>query len=135
MRSAIAGVVLAVAGAGGAGAVEQVAGASLALSASSGSCQLQWTTQGGAGDLELGLPQPCQFHRDRNGAIRIRSVGSAEHVLVESVTRSPESPGQCVTQIRGIAVAAGAVAASPHVSKVAACPPVQWDEKMFIGLF
>jgi hypothetical protein len=89
------------------------------------------------GTLSLQLPSPCQFHRGSKGEPRFVTTKDALVLLVESSRRSPSNStgvlkALCDTQIQGIVIRPEGVFASKAISKVKACPPFQWDEKMFL---
>lgn len=124
------------------GALAQAAGAlpvmppaeSAELAAKGDRCVLTWAGENGREELAVGIPFPCAFHREPGGAVRYHLMGSRRLALIEHSTPDP-ARGGCLTTIRGVAFDGEAVALSPGLEKVAACPPFRWDEKMFIGLF
>jgi len=86
-------------------------------------------------DIDLRLKWPCQFHRDASGTLRTRQVGTRQVILVESSQQQPAPSQDCRTEIQAIRNTGQGLEASSAVSRVTACPPFQWDEKVFIGLF
>lgn len=86
-------------------------------------------------DLDLQLEWPCRFHLDRHGVLRTRQVGSSHVLLVESSEAMPPPDRDCRTTLQAVRSGSHGLEASPVVSRVAACPPFEWDTKMFIGLF
>lgn len=103
----------------------------LALKEHDGRCALVEPGQAG---LDLQLKWPCQFHLDREGGLRTRQVGENSVLLVESSEKVPDSQ-DCRTEIQAVRTHGNGLEASKAVSRVAACPPFQWDDKVFIGLF
>ncbi|QDH68711.1 hypothetical protein [Marilutibacter alkalisoli] len=87
------------------------------------------------GYLDLLLEWPCRFHLDRHGALRIQPVGNSHVLLVESSEAMPPPHRDCRTVVQAVGSDSHGLKASPVVSRVAACPPFEWDAKMFIGLF
>ena len=85
--------------------------------------------------MTFDFPEPCQFSRDRAGAVRIVETGTAKTLLVEASRTAPLGAGlkspDCVTQIRGVVVSAEEVRLSAQTQKVAQCLPAVWDETMF----
>jgi hypothetical protein len=104
----------------------------LQLQERDGNCRLLVPQQP---DIDLRLKWPCQFHRDAGGELRTKQVGARQVMLVESSERLPPPSKDCRTEIQAIRGTELGLEASPAVSRVAACPPFQWDEKIFIGLF
>ncbi len=103
----------------------------LALQEHGGRCAL---VESGQDSLDLQLKWPCQFHLDRDGGLRTRQVGENRVLLVESSEKVPDSQ-DCRTEIQAVRTLGNGLEPSTAVSRVAACPPFQWDEKVFIGLF
>jgi len=104
----------------------------LLLEERNGNCRLLVPEQPG---IDLSLKWPCQFHRDANGTLRTKQVGTRQVILVESSEPMPSPSRDCRTEIQAIRSTGKGLEASSAVSRVAACPPFQWDEKVFIGLF
>ncbi|MGN7744067.1 hypothetical protein ACTJKT_29310 [Pseudomonas sp. 22526] len=105
----------------------------LQLEERNGNCRVRVPEQPG---IDLSLKWPCQFHRDASGALRTKQVGARQVILVESSEPMPAPSRDCRTEIQAIRGGSGqGLEASSAVSRVAACPPFQWDEKVFIGLF
>jgi hypothetical protein len=107
----------------------------LRLSQLSNRCMLTYTAPPIEGSFELQLSPPCDFHRHLDGKPRVISLSSGAVILVESSGPNFQHPGDCKTQIQGIRITKQQVFVSQRIAKVASCPPFQWDEKMFIGLF
>jgi hypothetical protein len=114
---------------------ERIKAFELLLSLSSKGCKLTYTAASTEGSIELQLPPPCDFHRSRDGKVRVISLRETDIILVESSRPNSKYPGDCETRIQGIKLTAQQVFVSRGVSRVAACPPFQWDEKMFTGFF
>ena len=109
----------------------RVSGADLGLLNDGGGCAL--VTK--AGTEALGIPWPCNFHRQEDGTIRSVSSDGSSIVLVESSRPDPDYSGDCITRIRAVRIENGAVEISTGTSSVATCPPFDWEQKMFLGLF
>ncbi|PXX52819.1 hypothetical protein SAMN05660489_06013 [Pseudomonas sp. LAMO17WK12:I10] len=105
----------------------------LLLEERNGNCRVLVPQQPG---IDLSLKWPCQFHRDPSGTLRTKQVGTRQVILVESSEQLPPPSRDCRTEIQALRSGSGqTLEASAAVSRVTACPPFQWDEKMFIGLF
>ena len=109
----------------------QFLGQPLQLHEEKGRCRLV----SGDGELDLLLDWPCRFHLDTHGALRTRQVGDSHVLLVESSEALPASSRNCRTTLQAVRSGRHGLEASPAVSRVATCPPFEWDEKVFIGLF
>ncbi len=104
----------------------------LRLEERGGNCRLLVPGQPG---IDLRLKWPCQFHRDATGKLRTKQVGERQVMLVENSEQLPSPSKDCRTEIQAIRSTEQGLEASTAVSRVTACPPFQWDEKVFIGLF
>jgi hypothetical protein len=113
----------------------ELSGMALSLVESSPECLLQWQGHGKTGEVKLQMPPPCQFHQGRDGMVRVVASQGKQYILVESARRVKDPAQGCITFIRALAIALRTVRVSPHVSRVATCPPFQWDEMMFTALF
>lgn len=116
------------------GTTATINGFDFTLSAENDICVVSWRGNS-SGMVRLEMPPPCRFHRGRDGIVRVKKAAGRIHALVESSRPHPELPRDCITLLRGIAVALSDVRVSRHTAKVASCPPAQWDEKVFTGLF
>jgi hypothetical protein len=116
---------------------ELVAGVTLLLKNEGEHCVLKYSGPMGTGRLQLALPAACSFHRTGQGVIRVHTYGRGrEHVfLVEHSRPHPTLSQDCETRVQAIRITPKKVAVSPHTDRVASCPPFQWDEAMFRGLF
>ena len=112
----------------------EIGGISLTLHPTEDGCRLSYSLEAGRGAVDLTLPTESRFHRDANGSVRVVRVGDLQVCLVESSRPDPDNPGDCDTRIQGVIVSNGSVSASQAVSKVASCPPFDWDDKMFRSL-
>jgi hypothetical protein len=113
--------------------LQVVQGVSLRLDQVSGRCRLGY----GNPDVKwisLDILWPCEFHVGLDGQLRTKSR-KGKILLVQHATSNPELPGDCDTQVQAIRVDSNRVEASKSASRVAACPPFQWDDAMFFGLF
>jgi hypothetical protein len=116
-------------------ATEAVSGIKLAIVEGSPECLLRWENAGESEEIGLQVPSPCQLHRGPGGEVRVKTSGGKQYVLIESASRQAGAAQDCITFVRALVIEASAVRASPHTARVAACPPFQWDEKMFTALF
>lgn len=98
-------------------------------------CELIYASPSKQGHFELQLSPPCHFHRHHDGKLRVMSFDKMEVMLVESSRPDSNYPKDCYTQIQAVRVMDQQVNISQHVAEVATCPPFQWDEQMFSGLF
>ncbi len=84
--------------------------------------------------LPTQLPWPCAFHVDQRDAVRVLRRGRADFLLIESSHAT--SGRDCDTRLQALRISARAdVALSAHRSRLAACPPFQWEEPLFTALF
>lgn len=99
-------------------------------------CIVVWTGASGRQEINTGIPAPCAIHKTLKGELRVYRDGNRSVVLIETSVPDP-SRGEksCITQIRGLAYDAQSATLSKHISRVASCPPFQWDQKMFTALF
>lgn len=103
--------------------------------AASDRCTIIWTGSSSSRELAVGIPAPCRIHKDLSGKVRYRMQDGRSIALIESSSPDPSRGNSCLTQIRGVRFDHASVTLSGGVSKVASCPPFQWDDKMFTGLF
>jgi hypothetical protein len=115
--------------------VAEIAGYTLSLHNHGGRCQLHYLGTAAAGNIKLQIPWPCQFHLDRDGDVRTLAVADAEVAVVEHAAPDPESPKDCDTRLQALRISGRDIRASEYSDRVAACPPFQWDEPVFTGLF
>lgn len=111
--------------------IEKIEGINMSLHNNSGKCQLSSSV----GKVELKIPWPCNFHRTKNGDIRIIMNNSVSIILLESSISAHGLLQDCITHLQAIKVTNEQIYPSEYQDKVAACPSFQWDEKMFSGLF
>lgn len=107
-------------------------GIALTLTARDGTCVVR---SADGHTIELAVPAPCDFHRSPSGAPRVESPDGQPTVLVEWSVPDAALPSGCDTRLQALRVRSGRLQASEHVSRVAACPPFQWDVKVYSGLF
>jgi hypothetical protein len=83
--------------------------------------------------LALNVPAPCYFNRDSVGNIRVVERDGVHILLVENSTPDPDpaNKGDCITWAQGIVIAQDGLHIIPTPTRVAACPPLAWDEKVF----
>jgi hypothetical protein len=115
--------------------VAEIAGYTLSLHNHVGGCLLHYSGTAAAGDIKLQIPWPCQFYLDREGEVRTLAVADAEVAVVEHAAPDPESPKDCDTRLHAVRISGRGIRASEYSDRVAACPPFQWDEPVFTGLF
>lgn len=108
-----------------------IGGISFSLADNAKQCQLRF----GDRTVNLEIPWPCDFHRGPDNEIRIKAFNNESVFLIEYSRPHPELPNDCETRLQAVKVANNVLRASEHTELVAACPPFQWDEKMFMGLF
>ena len=104
---------------------------SMTLREDSGKCLLDTN----ANSFRLDIPWPCDFHRGPDDAVRTMTFDDTLIFLLENSKAHPDLPDDCVTQVQAVKAIDGGWQASEYTDKVAACPPFQWDEMMFTGLF
>lgn len=114
---------------------EQLYGVTLELRDNGGRCQLTSMSQHQRSVFALSIPWPCDFHRGTDSKVRIYMHRGAAIALIESSRPHPSLPKDCETELQAMKVRKGVVSVSKHTDKVASCPPFQWDQKMFTGLF
>lgn len=83
--------------------------------------------------LPTDLLWPCSFHLGLDGSIRTRSLSGVTYAIVESSRRT--STTDCETFLRALRVNGSSVELSKHRSRLAACPPFQWDAQLYTELF
>ena len=84
---------------------------------------------------DLGIPWPCDFHRNMEGSVRIIQGQGYSYLLVESSKHQPDAPRDCETHLRAIRATNSKLEVSQHKDVVTSCPPFQWDTIMFTELF
>ncbi len=99
-------------------------------------CVLIWTGHDRQQEIAAGISGPCALHKTLKGEIRYYKDAGRNIVLIESSQPDP-SRGikSCITNIRAFAYDEQSFVLSAHTSRVASCPPFQWDQKMFTALF
>lgn len=123
---------------------ETVEGKEFALKNDAGKCQLIYAGE----TFDLQIPTPCDFHRSPEKAVRVfprdfysgkkkqpKNYKNTPIFLIESSTANPDRPNDCRTQLQAVKIVSGKARVSKLVSKLAACPPFQWEEANFTGLF
>jgi hypothetical protein len=111
------------------------AGFELSLVQTKEECHLVYSSPLNKGDLILRVIPPCGFHRSPDGKVRIMPTPKGDVLLIESSRPHSNFPKRCHTQIQGIRISLEQVKISSEVSKVLMCPPFQWDDVMFLGIF
>jgi hypothetical protein len=79
------------------------------------------------------LPWPCAFHTDAQGQTRSHVQAGATYLLIEASTAT--TGRDCDTQLQAVRVRGDIVRLAPHRSRVASCPPFQWEAPVFTGAF
>lgn len=110
---------------------EKVDGYTVSLHEKVKKCQLKV----GDRQLELRIPWPCDFHRNLKNELRIKTLDNVAIVLIEASLRHPTMIDSCDTRVQAVKFFKQEVIVSEYVNEVAACPPFQWDDKVFTGLF
>ena len=105
------------------------------IASDSARCVIAWSGKGRAEDLVVDIPAPCALHKDLEGSIRFFDKGGRRIALIESSAPDPARGDSCITHVRGVIFDENGAELSEGISKLAACPPFQWDQKMFTGLF
>ncbi len=99
-------------------------------------CVVVWSGGGAVQSLNVGIPGPCDLHRNLSGEVRIHKEENRSIVLIEHSVQDPTRGGKtCITEIRALAFDAAQVTLSRSTSRVANCPPFQWDQMVFTALF
>jgi hypothetical protein len=90
-----------------------------------------------AGDVVLRLPLTglCTFHRDATGALRVMDTPEGPVFLIETSHPVAEGAPDCNTAVLAVRVTPDGAVPAPEPARVAACPPFQWDDVMFLGAF
>ncbi len=114
----------------------QLGGWSLRLFEQSGGCFIFIVQEGHErAARKLTLLPPCRLHRTVAGAVRVESPHGAPTALIESSRPHPQLAQDCDTRLQGVRMVNGTLNLSTQTSRVASCPPFQWDLKLFSGLF
>ncbi len=103
--------------------------------------------QGGAAGCELvihkpparpytaatAVPWPCAFHTNPQGQVRSHAQGAASYLLIEAST--PTQGRDCDTRLQAVRVRGDSVRLAKYASRLASCPPFQWEAPVFTGAF
>ena len=85
-------------------------------------------------ELNMPYPQQTQFHRDiESKKVRVVRAHGVDVVLVESYKVPEKESPDGHTIIKGIMISDKGVTLAHGEQGCAACPPAQWDEKMFFA--
>ncbi len=79
------------------------------------------------------LPWPCAFHTNPQGQVRSHLQAAASYLLIES--SAPTQGRDCDTRLQAVRVRGDIVRLAPHSSRLASCPPFQWEAPVFTGAF
>ena len=123
---------------------ETIEGKQFKLINNAGKCRLIFDDK----SIDLKLPWQCDFHRAADKTVRIfprdfyrenkkipKNYKNTQIFLIEYSAANPSSPNDCRTQLQAVKIVKGKVYTSELTSNLASCPPFQWEEKNFIGLF
>lgn len=110
------------------------AGQPLILEERNGQCLLR--SEDDKQQLPLQLKWPCQFNLDTDGTLRTEMLGETPVLLVENSLVLASPSRDCRTEVQAVRkLPDGLLEASPVTNLAAACPPFDWDQKLFFGLF
>ncbi|MBM7069315.1 hypothetical protein [Actibacterium sp. 188UL27-1] len=98
-------------------------------------CHVVMMTEARDQVVELDVSGLCQLHRDSTGAPRSVEGPVGRIFLVEQSVPATDGSGDCDTQVQAVAVGEDGLVVAPNTARVASCPPFQWDEVMFLGVF
>lgn len=84
--------------------------------------------------LVLDMKWPCRFSEDQQKKVRVEDYRKALVVMVERSEPLPPPGTECATDLQSIRLYKGKLDVSP-VSRVAACGPGYWDQKVLIWQF
>lgn len=107
------------------------AGQSVRLSDDQGRCTLSRT---GNPTLTLDMKWPCRFSEDQQQKLRVENFRQAQIIMVERSDRLPAPSQDCETDLQAVRLYKGKLEASP-VSRVTACGPGYWDQKVMTWQF
>ena len=124
---------------------EKIGEDTLVLQINENKCQMLFNEQ----KIELDLAWQCNFHRFPDGKIRVfpqafynaqdktaqKQYRDTQIVLIESSRPFADDPKECRTELQAVKIVKGKLIKSIKMGNLAACPPFQWDEKNFTGLF
>jgi len=82
----------------------------------------------------LKINGPCQFHLDLKGKLRVKMIEGTPVMLIETFEKMPGDIG-CITDVQAVRMRQGRLIASRGVNHVASCPPFQWDEVVYRGMW
>lgn len=88
----------------------------------------------GSPPLTLDMPWPCRFSEDQQKKVRIENFRNALIVMVERSEHLPAPSEDCATDLQSIRLYKGKLEVSP-VSRVSACGPRYWDQKVLTWQF
>lgn len=104
----------------------------LTLEGRNGQCLLRSDSQ----QLPLKLKWPCQFNLRADGTLRTEMLGETPVLLIENSLVLTAPSRDCRTEVQAVRkLPSGLLEASPVTNLAAACPPFDWDQKLFFGLF
>lgn len=84
--------------------------------------------------LVLDMKWPCRFSEDLQKKVRVEVYRKALVVMVERSEPLPPPSTECATDLQSVRLYKGKLDVSP-VSRVAACGPGYWDQKVLIWQF
>jgi hypothetical protein len=117
----------------------------LTLQNNDGKCRLLFGEQ----KIDLDIPWQCNFHRLPEGKVRVfprdfykakskktpKEYKNVQIILIEYSKPDENNPKDCRTEIQAIKISKGKITKSTKMGNLAVCPPFQWDDINFIGLF
>jgi hypothetical protein len=105
------------------------------VSSESDACRLEL----GRGEMKasfvLPLPVPCALHTGADGKPRTLTRGDDLFFLVESSKAVADGSKDCDTHIQAVRLDRYGADLAPHVERVAACLPMDWDDAVFLSMF
>ena len=97
-------------------------------------CRLHIKSSSGKRSVKSVLvPAPCGFHVDLKGTVRTVRDKRHTYLLMESSTRMNDL--DCTTYLQSVRIRGGVVQLASVQSKLASCPPFQWEWQVFTGGF
>lgn len=106
-------------------------GQPITLTNEQGQCAL---TRAGNTPLTLDMKWPCRFSEDQQKKVRVEDYRKALVVMVERSEPLPAPSTDCATDLQSVRLYKEKLELSP-VSRVAACGPGYWDQKVLIWQF
>lgn len=108
---------------------------SASVEAGDGACQLRLARGESVATYRLALPSPCALHLAADGSPRVVKRGDGLFFLIESSTPPSAGSLDCDTRIQAVRLDGFGADLAPVVERVAACPPMDWDDAVFLSQF